>query len=135
MKEFDSKRIARRFSIIGSKNHLEVFVNDKKVSIADRDYFHKLNYIWYYGEESSEYANYANKAVHKEERNNILKYNGIPYIISGWIGTVESSGDLKDGEDNINKIVILVRGKLGQEDILDEYTEGGLYSKYLIGEI
>lgn len=24
---------------------------------------------------------------------------------------------------------------MGQEDILDEYTEGGLYSKYLIGEI
>lgn len=133
--EYIRKRIARRFSIIGSKNHFEVFVNDKKVSIADRDYFHKLNYIWYYGEESSEYANYANKAVHKEERNNILQYNGVPYIISGWIGTVESSGDLKDGEDNINKIVILVRGKLGQEDILDEYTEGGLYSKYLIGEI
>ena len=48
---------------------------------------------------------------------------------------MDASGDLKDGEDNINKIVVLVRGKLGQEDILSEYSEGGLYSKYLIGEI
>ena len=39
--------------------------------------------------------------------------------------------DLKDGEDNLNKIVVLVRGKLGQEDILSEYSlEGGLYSVF-----
>jgi len=29
----------------------------------------------------------------------------------------------------------MVRGKLAQEDILKDFTEGGLFSKYLIGEI
>ena len=29
----------------------------------------------------------------------------------------------------------MVRGKLAQEDILEDFTEGGLYTKYLIGEI
>lgn len=129
------KRIARRFSIIGSNYNFQVSINGEEVSVSDRDYFHKLNYIWYYGEESSNFAEYAKNALHKEKRSNIIEIAQQQYKIGGWIGTVESSGDLKDEGDNINKIVILVRGKLGQEDILDEYTEGGLYSKYLIGEI
>ena len=133
--EYIRKRIARRFGIVGKEYHFSVTVNDHEVSLADRDYFNKLNYIWYYGQESEKYANYAQKATSKILRNNVLKYNDKVYNVIGWIGTVESSGDLKDGEDNLNKITILVRGKVGQEDILADYSEGGLYSKYLIGEI
>ena len=71
----------------------------------------------------------------------------ITYQVSGWIGTVKKARDVKDLEDdtdseddkntkdNLNKIVIMVRGKLAQEDILEDFTEGGLYTKYLIGEI
>ena len=59
----------------------------------------------------------------------------VSHQVAGWIGTALGSGDLKDGEDNLNKIVIMVRGKLAQEDILEDFTEGGLYTKYLIGEI
>lgn len=133
--DYIRKRIARRFGIVGKEYKFSVKINDKEVSIADRDYFNKLNYIWYYGQESEKYANYAQKATFKTPRNNVLKYNDKEYNVTGWIGTVESSGDLKDGEDNLNKITILVRGKVGQEDILGDYSEGGLYSKYLIGEI
>lgn len=133
--EYIRKRIARRFGIVGKEYCFSVIVNDEAVSLADRDYFNKLNYIWYYGQESEKYANYAQKATSKNLRDNVLKYNDKEYNVTGWIGTVESSGDLKDGEDNLNKITILVRGKVGQEDILADYSEGGLYSKYLIGEI
>lgn len=133
--EYIRKRIARRFGIVGDEYCFSVTVNGNVVSLADRDYFNKLNYIWYYGQESEKYANYAQKATSKNLQNNIFKYNGKEYNVTGWIGTVESSGDLKDGEDNLNKITILVRGKVGQEDILADYSEGGLYSKYLIGEI
>lgn len=133
--EYIKKRVARRFGIIGKEYNFSVWVNGDEVSINDRDYFHKLSYIWYYGDESSRYADSSNKAIHKEKRENVVEINGNKYSISGWIGSVDASGDLKDGEDNLNKIVILVRGKLGQEDILAEYSEGGLYSKYLIGEI
>lgn len=133
--EYVRKRIARRFGIIGSEYHFSVKVNGKDVTINDRDYYHKLSYIWYYGEKSKKYADYSTKATHKECRDNKLKTPNQTYVVSGWIGTVDASGDLKDGDENLNKIVILVRGKLGQEDILSEYSEGGLYSKYLIGEI
>lgn len=133
--EYIKKRVARRFGIIGEEFNFSVYVNNVPVSITDRDYFHKLSYIWYFGKESGKYANFATNATHKQQRDNIITYNNMDYKITGWIGSVETSGDLKDGEDNLNKIVILVRGKLGQEDILSEYSEGGLYSKYLIGEI
>lgn len=133
--DYIKKRVARRFGIIGKEYNFSVFVNGDEVSISDRDYFHKLSYIWYYGDASEVYAANSKNVSHKEKRENVVDVNGDKYTISGWIGSVDASGDLKDGEDNLNKIVILVRGKLGQEDILAEYSEGGLYSKYLIGEI
>ena len=133
--EYVRKRVARRFGIIGAENNFTVKVNDEEVTINDRDYYHKLSYVWYYGDASQKYADYSTKATHKEMRSNLINSNGQTYQITGWIGTVDASGDLKDGEENLNKIVILVRGKLGQEDILSEYSEGGLYSKYIIGEI
>lgn len=133
--EYIKRRVSRRFGVIGAEHDFSVCVNGEPVSINDRDYFYKLNYIWCYGSESQKYADYSTNATHKETRPSTIDCNGKKYNISGWIGTVEASGDLKDGEENLNKIVILVRGKLGQEDILSEYSEGGLYSKYLIGEI
>lgn len=133
--EYIKKRVARRFGIIGKEYSFSVFVNSEEVSLSDRDYFYKLSYIWYFGDESKKYADVCANVTHKEMRKNTICCNNTEYQVTGWIGSVDASGDLKDGEDNINKIVILVRGKLGQEDILSEYSEGGLYSKYLIGEI
>jgi len=134
-KDYMKKRIARRFGIIGEKYSFSVWINDEAITISDRDYYHKLKYIWHYGGKSEEYSQNCKNAVHIEERSNTVEINGNRYNVTGWIGSVDSSGDLKDGDENINKIVLLVRGKLGQEDILAEYSEGGLYSKYLIGEI
>ena len=59
------------------------------------------------------------------------------YSVTGWIGTVNESGHLKDTDtgDNLNKIVVMVRGKVAQEDILDEFIEGGMYTKYIFGEL
>jgi len=138
------KRLARRFSIIGSEYNFTVSVNGDFVSISDRDYFHKINHLWCYGDESGKYRTYCkenleeyfirpNKVTVREEKNGKRKQK--TYSIGGWIGSVEHSGYLKEGQDNLNKIVIMVRGKLAQEDILEDFPEGGLYTKYLIGEI
>jgi hypothetical protein len=131
------KRIARRFSIIGEQNHFCVKINDQSVTIADRDYFHKLQYIWFFGEESKSFVSLcsADKLEYDEKRSNKVTADGEKYSFGGWIGTVEFSGDLKDQDENLNKIILMTRGKLAQEDILEDYSEGGLYSKYLIGEI
>jgi len=129
------KRLARRFGIIGAENKFVVNINGKPIEIADRDYFHKLQYLWHYGVNGEKYGAYckADKLKKNEKRPNIVGDGG--YEVSGWIGSVEHSGDLKDGQDNLNKIVIMVRGKLAQEDILEDFVEGGMYTKYLIGEL
>lgn len=129
------KRLARRFGIIGAENDFIINIDGKPIEIADRDYFHKLQYLWHYGEKSEKYVDYCRteKLKQNEKRPNIV--GDIGDEVSGWIGSVEKSGDLKDGQDNLNKIVIMVRGKLAQEDILEDFVEGGMYTKYLIGEI
>lgn len=131
------KRLARRFSIIGEKFDFSVIVNGNPITIADRDYFHKVQYLWYFGTESREYFEYCNQEKLKKDtcRSNKITIEDEDFPVTGWIGTVENSKELKDGDDNLNKITILSRGKLVQEDILEEFSEGGLYSKYLIGEI
>ncbi len=129
------KRIARRFGIIGAEHKFAVHVGGVEVSILDRDYFHKLRNLWYYGPRSRKYVDYCDPSTlkHSEQRTNTIS----SYHVTGWIGSVENSGSLKDndGEDSLNKIVIMVRGKLAQEDILEDFAEGGLFTKYLIGEI
>jgi len=127
------KRLARRFSIIGSEFNFSIEINDKAIAITDRDYYHKIQYLWWYGKESERYKSYCKNLKMDIARPNSLTSS--EYSISGWIGTVKDSGDLKDPDDNLNKIVIMVRGKLAQEDILEDFAEGGMYTKYLIGEI
>ena len=138
------KRLARRFSIIGTDN-FNVAINGKTVTVADREYFSKLQYLWHYGEGSEKYQESCRleKPEHAQKRDGTFKGPGegtadaVDYNVTGWIGTVRKSGDLndKDAKDNLNKIVVMVRGKLAQEDILEDFSEGGLYTKYLIGEI
>jgi hypothetical protein len=127
------KRLARRFSILGAEYHFRIRINKGEVTVADRDYFHRLQFMWTYGEQGKQAAKHAKKLERQKERDNIVLSGA--YSVSGWIGTVREAGDLKDQYDNLNKIVIMVRGKLAQEDILDSFSEGGIYTKYLIGEI
>ncbi len=134
------KRLARRFGIIGEKFEFQININGQPVQISDREYYRKLQYIWYYGEESKEFVDHCDPEKIKKNaflRDNILKCSPESYSVTGWIGTVSSAGDLKDREvgENLNKIIVLTRGRLAQEDILGDFSEGGLYSKYLIGEI
>lgn len=127
------KRLARRFGIIGKEFNFIVKINDDEITASDRDYYHKLQYIWYFGKQSEEFVKRAKNTTYKEERSSVIP--GTKFEISGWIGTVEDSGALKEGEENLNKILLLMRGKLAQEDILAEFNEGRIYSKYIIGEI
>lgn len=141
------KRLARRFSIIGNGN-FNVKINGEAVTVTDRDYFRKLQYLWHFGDRSESYIELCkrfklHKLEHEEKRKGEIKVidesdvQDKTYSVKGWIGTVLAPADLIDNEagDNLNKIVIMVRGKLAQENILEDFAEGRLYTKYLIGEI
>jgi len=154
-------RIARRFSIIGDEYNFSVNINGIPVKITDRDYFHKVQYMLYFGDESKRYVDYCKKSnleynemkngtfhfsidsknnivledTPTDENEYILPENITECKVTGWIATVKHSGDLREGKENINKIVIMARGKLAQEDILEEFHEKRIFSDYLIGEI
>ena len=141
------KRIARRFSII-AEDTFNVFVDGSPVEIKDRDYFHKIQFLWHYGDESEKYINLCNNLEnpeHNEKRDGTIEVRDEDNIenltgsVKGWIGTVRKPKELTDRDEdineNLNKIVIMVRGKLAQENILDDFRQSGFYTKYLIGEI
>ena len=127
------KRLARRFSIIGSKFDFSVRVNGSEVTPADRGYNEKIQYLWTYGGSATSQSEFTN-ATHKEDRSEAVRNSSI--AMHGWLGTVERSNQLKDEVDeNLNRIAIFVRGKMAQEDILGDLNEGGVYVSYLIGEL
>lgn len=130
------RRLARRFSIIDAANKFEVVLNGISISVEDRDYYTKLQYIWTFGKEGERIAALI-PDVKQIKRSPNLKIKGRVEKVDGWIGTTVKAGDTKDtkSKDNINQIVIMVRGKLAQEDILSEYGETGFYSAYVIGSI
>lgn len=127
------KRLARRFSVIGQTNQFEIVVNNKQIAVEDRDYFSKIQFIWFVGDADEEITK-------RFEFDNIEQLPSMidgpeNYQISGWIGAVEKPSHLNQDNVNNNKVSILCRGKMAQEDILESFSEGGIYFDYLIGEI
>jgi len=125
------QRIARRFSIFSDT--FQVFIDGKQVMLTDRNYFSKLEFALHYGDfDISKFSHDRKNVVRRD--NNTVDSNATQSV-NGWVGLVEKSGDLQSGSDNLNKISVLTRGKIALEDILESYREGGLYTKYVIGEI
>ena len=121
------KRVARRFDVID--DDFKVSIDGEKITIEDRDYFRKLEYALIYGDfDTTKFQ----PGMKYKERKNITEGG---YSITGWIGLMRKSGLLQDSGDNLNKISIRSRGRIAMEDILDRFREGGLYTKYVMGEI
>lgn len=139
------KRIARRFSILGYD--FRILVNGEEVTFQDRDYFHKARFIFQYGDD---YGRHCQNLDRDGEPSQPMKYDrpfkfrvddkrdsSGPHAIRGWIGIARRSNDLdsENREDNLNKIAIVVRGKVAQEDVLQDFRLGGMITKYMFGEI
>lgn len=142
-------RLARRFSILGAQEGFELIIGSSAVTLADRNYFHKLEFLWTFADEAEASAmrDRCSQAsaifteppvmlVPLDEDNNPIP-GAEAFPVSGWIGTAVTSAALKDPEtgDNINKIGLVMRGKLAHEDLMEEFNENGVYASYVIGEI
>ena len=126
------QRVARRFSVIG--DDFQVLVNGSEITLKDRNYFGKLEYALVYDDfDTAKFKHDEKYIVRREAYVDEQKRQAV----RGWIGLVKESGSLQEekGADNLNKISVLARGKVALEDILDSYREGGLYTKYIIGEL
>lgn len=133
------KRLARRFSILDSEYNFNIRVNGEEIDITDRDYFHKVQFLWTFG--NDEYVEYCRDQKLKEHNHRpATTENG--YEVEGWIGTVKKPRDLVEdypGEeteaDDLNKVSLMVRGKMAKPDLLEDFNDGRMYTKYLVGEI
>ena len=125
------RRLARRFSIIGPENGFVVSVDGAEISVTDRDYYSKIEYLWSLGDVGDLYEKRC-KNIKKATRlsGEVSAEHG--WSASGWVGTVDEQ---KSIDDETNVIPVLARGKLIHEDLLASVKEGGLFSKYLMGEL
>ncbi|MHB8594961.1 MAG: ATP-binding protein, partial [Acidimicrobiales bacterium] len=127
------KRLARRFSIIGEEHDFHVWINGEEITVQDRDYYDALEFLWYFGKESEDIVK---KCTHLRESFEIdpvvFANKETNYSVKGWIGTIDEQRHI---EEQNNNIIIYAHGKLVQEDILKDFKEGGIYAKYLMGEI
>lgn len=134
---FLRRRLARRFSIIGAEYKFRVAINGADVTLKDRAYYDKIEFLWYLGEIApgfyeDEGIGTLRKNVRKTFSEAEIVDSEAGYRATGWIGTVDEQ---KNIDEENNTIVVLAHGKLIQEDLLQDLKEGGVYSKYLIGEI
>lgn len=133
---FLRKRLARRFSIIGAADGFQVFVGGSEVTQAETQLAPISQYIWLYGDDLFKKKITSQLKPHTKifDRASQTK-NG--YQLQGWIGTATQPAELKGAAlgESLNRIPIFIRGKLAQEDILDEFDEVGIYKNYIFGEL
>ena len=132
------RRVARRFSVIAPKFDFQVIVNGAAIGPEDRGYHNVMQYLWTYDDQSDFAKSCKNLARPAEARlpaiRDELAKAGIS--VSGWIGTVSSPAQLKGEEgDNLNRLAVFMRGKLAQEDILNDFAQKEIYADYIIGEL
>ena len=131
------RRVARRFSVIGPKFNFKVTVNGTAIGPSDRAYHNAIEYLWVYGQQNDFVKSCKHLARDHEDRLQAIQAelkSGIS--LSGWIGSVSKPSQLKDEEgDNLNRLAVFMRGKMAQEDILDEFGQKEIYADYIIGEL
>jgi hypothetical protein len=124
-------RIARRFGIIGKEFKFTVKVNGKEITVEDRDYFDRLEYLWCVGKNSQTFRKPATNVKRSESVPGVVdEQRG--YAVSGWIGTTAEHKAVAQGN---NGIVVLARGKVIHENLLPDLKEGRVFSRYVIGEL
>lgn len=114
------KKLARRFSVVGTTGDFLVFINGREISLEERDLKRLLDrdadgpYLWEFKDEKI------------EESTNLT--------VSGWIGALKRT-DTKS--DHIERgISILARGKLVQEPFVFDAVVGQQYAlSYFVGEV
>ncbi len=132
------RRVARRFSIIGPKYDFVVRVNDVAIGPEDRAYHNALQYIWTYGDQSElmKLCKHLDRPAEARLSKIAVELSKHHISLSGWIGTVSKPDQLKDEDgDNLNRLAVFMRGKMAQEDMLDDFGQKEIYADYIIGEL
>jgi Histidine kinase-, DNA gyrase B-, and HSP90-like ATPase len=133
------KRIARRFSIIGftglKGDHFVVEINGKSVGPDDREDLRALEFLWEFGAKrlpASDCPNVSKRFVVPDQVDPLQP----SWKVGGWLGAAEGPKKLKHDEaGSLNGIVVLARGRLIQENILDKLGYNRILVSYLTGQV
>jgi hypothetical protein len=101
-----------------------------KIGPNDRDYLQKIEFLWSAADDDR-FEKLATNATEKAHISPVVS-TGEGWRIEGWLGTLF---DRESVEDANNVVVLMSRGKLVQEDLLVTVDAGGLFTKYVIGEL
>lgn len=132
------KRIARRFSIIGYKgpkgDSFNVSIDGNPIGAVDRDDLKKVEFLWEFGE----------ARIRKADCPCLLHSAVIPADVSkrpawkvrGWIAASARPVDLRNEESgSMNGIVVIARGRLIQENVLDKLNFNRILNSYVTGQV
>jgi len=125
------RRLARRFSIIGPEYDFRVEVDASEISVTDRDFYPKIEYLWSLGEVGDKYEKLCKNAKKTNRLSGVVDA-GEGWGITGWVGTVDEQ---KSIDEETNVVPVLAWGKLIHEDLLTAVKPAGVFAKYLMGEL
>ncbi|UMW00244.1 BbrUII/HgiDII family restriction enzyme [Escherichia coli] len=130
------KKLARRFSVIGS-NDFRVFVDGVEVTAKEREDLKHVQFVWDINS-GIDFKKECPGLITVTDISSFLIESQLfnpEWSIKGWIGSIKQPSQLNTPEGNLNSIVVLSRGRLFQENILDDINDGGIYTKYLTGQL
>lgn len=129
------KRLARRFSVIGSVG-FTVSIDGVPVTASDREDIRAVEYLWHIGDKNPTRTSSAPLLRNEMTLPQRLEGWDSSWQVSGWIGTAVKPKMLVDSDGtNLNSIVLIAHGRLIQENILDNINDGRIYTKYLTGQL
>lgn len=130
------RRVARRFSVLGEKpdDAFRVIIDGEPVTFADRGYLRWAEYLWKFKTGSPDYFN---EMATGDGKIVVRTLDGVVdagrgWMVAGWIGTAREHRQLDEEQ---NSLPVLAHGKLVHEDVLPHVKQGGLFTKYVMGEI
>lgn len=132
------KRIARRFSVIGyqrATDKFDVSINGEKITRADREDLRNVEFMWVF-QDSAEIPDPDCPALKKKAYISSVVGGNPNWKVTGWLGTVAEPKQLSTEDAGaMNNVIVLSRGRLIQENILDKINFSRILSNYLTGQI
>jgi hypothetical protein len=133
------KRIARRFSIIGYQgptgDSFDVRINGESVGPGDREDLRAVEFLWEFGSKRF-VAKDLPGLVKRFTVADQVKTDQPGWKVTGWLGAADEPKRLKHDEaGSLNGIVVLARGRLIQENILDKLGFNRILVSYLTGQV
>lgn len=126
-------QLARRFSVIGENYNFKVFINDCPITMEDRGELKVAQFLWSFGDSIK--LPHGNQIVENKQLKSREDHWDEKWNISGWLATSRFPKNLETDAGNLNAVVVLSRGRLIQENILDKLNDGRIFTKYLTGQI